>query len=176
MNKKYIIIGLVIIFLLLGCNITAVLAGENKTKTIYHFNDESVDDSYYAEDVEVAISINIEKKNNLTVNNPTESKRSEVAVFEINTNCDASITFKSEGIQDEDRNRYNEFFKYIIDNSSFDDNPFEFSAGSDFNKDIKLGNYTGKLSIEYFIPDDSDWYEIEAGEYQDTVVVTVSAN
>lgn len=125
------------------------------------------------------VSLDLDDQINLRVNEPIKSKRSEAAEFKIKTNRNVSVSFKSKGIKDKEGNRiedYDKFFKYIIDNSSFDNNPFEFAAGADFDKDIKLGNYSGELSIEYFIPENRDWNEVKAGEYKDKVVVTISAD
>jgi hypothetical protein len=126
------------------------------------------------------VSLELDDEINLTINEPIKSKRSEAAEFKIKTNRNVSVSFESKGIKDEEGNRiedYDQFFKYIIDNSSFNNNPFEFAAGSDFNKnDIEFGNFIGELSIEYFIPENRDWNEVKAGKYRDTVVVTVSAD
>ena len=135
--------------------------------------------------LEVVVNINdlvtfdLDDQINLKVNEPIKSKRSEAAEFKIKTNRNVSVSFESKGIKDKEGNRiedYDKFFKYIIDNSSFDNNPFEFAAGADFDKDIKLGNYSGELSIEYFIPEDRDWNKVKAGKYKDKVVVTISAD
>ena len=125
------------------------------------------------------VTLDLDDQINLTVNEPIKSKRSEAAEFKIKTNRNVSVSFESKGIKDKEGNRiedYDKFFKYIIDNSSFDNNPFEFAAGADFDKDIKLGNYSGELSIKYFIPEDRDWNEVKAGKYKDKVVVTISAD
>ncbi len=126
------------------------------------------------------VSLALDDQINLIINEPIKSKRSDSAEFKIKTNRNVSLSFESRGIKDVEGKRkenYDQFFNYVIDNSSFNNNPFNFAAGDNFDiENIGIGNYSGQLSIEYSIPENRDWNQVEAGEYKDTVVVTVSGD
>jgi len=130
--------------------------------------------------IDSVVNINIPDQMNLEIEKPIKDK-SVTIDWSVNTNnSDIKIKFSSKGIELKDNKEldvekdyidYSNFFKYYIaKNESFTD---EFSPGSN-KKGIDYRE--GKLKLKYSAEEngDKEWYELLAGEYEDTVTITVS--